>query len=127
MPWRGAPWSGTGRAGENPGDAAMAFLLAAAVVLAVAAGLCASAEIALFRMVRAGGRERARDGSNGNSSAVQAILPEPRRYLSGLLAVRVGAETPPGGVPTSALGKVLGPGWDTFLDGLSGTAAVPDA
>src|SRR5436190_8066215 len=115
MPWSGAPWSGTGRAGENPGDAAMAFLLAAAVVLAVAAGLCASAEIALFRMVRAGGRERARDGSNGNSSAVQAILAEPRRYLSVLLAVRMGAETAAVVVATAALVKLLGTGWHTFL------------
>ena len=54
-----------GEAGGDPGDAAMVWLLAAAVALAVAAGLCASAEIALFRMVRAGGRERAKDGPNG--------------------------------------------------------------
>jgi CBS domain containing-hemolysin-like protein len=124
MPWSGAQWTGTGQAGENPGDAAMALLLAAAVVLAVAAGLCASAEIALFRMVRAGGRERARDGSNGNSSAVQAILAEPRRYLSVLLAIRMGAETAAVVLATAALVKLLGTGWHTFLIAFAGMAAL---
>src|SRR5215470_14739400 len=125
MAWSGAQWSGTGRrAGENPGDAAMAWLLAAAVVLAVAAGLCASAEIALFRMVRAGGRERARDGSNGNSSPVLAILAEPRRYLSVLLAIRMGAETAAVVLATAALVSLLGTGWHTFLIALAGMAAL---
>jgi len=102
----------------------MAWLLAAAVVLAVAAGLCASAEIALFRMVRAGGRERARDGSNGNSSAVQAILAEPRRYLSVLLAIRMGTETAAVVLATAALVTLLGTGWHTFLIAFAGMAAL---
>ena len=109
---------------ENPGDAAMALVLAAAVVLAVAAGLCASAEIALFRMVRAGGRERARDGSNGNSSAVQAILAEPRRYLSVLLAIRMGTETAAVVFATAALVTLLGTGWHTFLIALAGMVVI---
>ena len=102
----------------------MAWLLAAAVVLAVAAGLCASAEIALFRMVRAGGRERARDGSNGNSSSVQAILAEPRRYLSVLLAIRMGTETAAVVLATAALVTLLGTGWHTFLITFAGMAAL---
>ena len=102
----------------------MAWLLAGAVALAVAAGLCASAEIALFRMVRAGGRERAKDGSNGYSSPVQAILAEPRRYLGVLLAIRMGAETAAVVLATAALVKLLGTGWHTFLIALAGMAAL---
>ena len=71
----------------------MAWLVAAAVALAVLAGLCASAEIALLRMARTGSRDRARDGSNGQSPQLQAVLAEPRRHLSVLLAIRIGAET----------------------------------
>src|SRR5215471_2154763 len=102
----------------------MAWLLAAAVVLAVAAGLCASAEIALFRMVRAGGRERARNGSNGNPASVQAILAEPRRYQSVLLAIRMGTETAAVVLATAALLKLLGTGWHTFLIALVGMATL---
>src|SRR5215831_10077436 len=101
----------------------MAWLLAAAVVLALAAWLCASAEIALFRMVRAGGRERVKDGSNGHSSSVQAILAEPRRYLSVLLAIRMGTETA-AVLATAALVALLGTGWRTFLIALVGMAAL---
>ncbi|HEV3068289.1 MAG TPA: CNNM domain-containing protein, partial [Streptosporangiaceae bacterium] len=102
----------------------MAWLVAAALALAVAAGLCASAEIALFRMVRAGGRERTRDGSNGHPPALQAILAEPRRFLSVLLAIRMGAETAAVVLATAAVVKLLGTGWHTFLIALAGMAAV---
>jgi magnesium and cobalt exporter, CNNM family len=102
----------------------MAWLFAAALALAVAAGLCASAEIALFRMVRAGGRERSRDGANGHPPPLQAILAEPRRYLSVLLAIRMGAEVATVVLATAALVKLLGTGWHTFLITLAGTAAV---
>jgi len=102
----------------------MAWLVAAAVALALAAGLCVSAEIALFRMVRAGGRERAKNGSNGNSSAVQAILAEPRRYLSVLLAIRMGTETAAVVFATAALVTLLGTGWHTFLIALASMAVL---
>ena len=81
----------------------MAWLLAAALALALAAGLCASAEIALLRMVRAGGRDRAKDGPNGHSPALQAIVAEPRLYLSVLLAIRIGTETAAVVLATAAL------------------------
>jgi CBS domain containing-hemolysin-like protein len=102
----------------------MAWLVAAAVAVAVAAGLCASAEIALFRMVRAGGRERGRDGQNGHSPPLQAILAEPRRYLSVLLAIRMGAETAAVVLGTAALIKLLGTGWHTFVIALAGMTAL---
>jgi CBS domain containing-hemolysin-like protein len=102
----------------------MAWLLAAALALAVAAGLCAAAEIALFRMVRAGGRDRARDGSNGHPPPVQALLAEPRRYLSVLLAIRMGAETAAVVLATAALVTLLGTGWHSFLIAFAGMAVV---
>jgi len=102
----------------------MAWLLAAALALALAAGLCASAEIALLRMVRAGGRDRAKDGSNGHSPALQAILAEPRRYLSVLMAIRIGTEIAAVVLATAALVTLLGTGWHTYLIALAGMAAV---
>src|SRR6266704_2674488 len=121
--WSRTAWSRTGRRACNPDDA-MAWLFAAALALALAAGLCASAEIALFRMVRAGGRERGRDGTNGDSPPLQAILAEPRRYLSVLLAIRMGTETATVVLATAALVKLLGTGWHTFLIALAGATVV---
>jgi len=75
-------------------------------------------------MVRAGGRERAKNGSNGYSSSLQAILAEPRRYLGVLLAIRMGTETAAVVLATAALVKLLGTGWHTFLIALAGMAAL---
>jgi CBS domain containing-hemolysin-like protein len=102
----------------------MAWVFAAALALAVAAGLCAAAEVALFRMVRAGGRDRAKDGSNGQPPRLQAVLREPRRYLSVLLAIRIGAETAAVVLATAALVRLLGTGWHTFLIALAAMAVV---
>jgi CBS domain containing-hemolysin-like protein len=102
----------------------MAWLVAAALALAVAGGLCSSAEIALFRIARAGGRDRARDGSNGHTPGLQAILAEPRRYLSVLLVIRVGAETAAVVLATAAVIGWLGTGWHAYLIALAGMAAV---
>ena len=102
----------------------MAWLVVAAVALALVAGLCASAEIALFRMARTSGRDRARDGSNGQSPQLQAVLVEPRRYLSVLMAVRVGAVTAAVVLMTAALVQWLGTGWHTFLIAFAGMAAL---
>src|SRR5215470_10092443 len=120
----GPQWSATGRQAGKPGDAAMGWLVAAAVALAVLAGLCASAEIALLRTARTGGRDRARDGPNGHSPQLQAVLAEPRRHLSVLLAVRVGAETAAVVLTTAALVQWLGTGWHTYLIALAGMAAL---
>jgi len=102
----------------------MVWLVVAAVALALVAGLCASAEIALFRMARTSGRDRARDGSNGQSPQLQAVLVEPRRYLSVLMAVRVGAVTAAVVLMTAALVQWLGTGWHTFLIAFAGMAAL---
>jgi CBS domain containing-hemolysin-like protein len=102
----------------------MAWLFAAALALAVAAGLCSSAEIAVLRLARGGGRERARPGPNGYSPRLQAVLSEPRRYLSVLLVMRVGSETAAVVLATAALVQLLGDGWRTFLIALVGMAAV---
>jgi CBS domain containing-hemolysin-like protein len=102
----------------------MAWLFAAALALAVAAGLCSSAEIALLRLARGGGRDRARTGPNGYSPRLQAVLTEPRRYLSVLLVMRVGSETAAVVLATAALVQLLGDGWRTFLIALVGMAAV---
>jgi CBS domain containing-hemolysin-like protein len=102
----------------------MAWVFAAALALAMAAGLCAAAEVALFRMVRAGGRDRAKDGSNGQPPRLQAVLREPRRYLSVLLAIRIGAETAAVVLATAALVRLLGTGWHTFLIALAAMAVV---
>ena len=102
----------------------MAWLFVAALALAVAAGLCSSAEIALLRLARAGGRDRARPGPNGYSSKLQAVLAEPRRYLSVLMVMRVGSETAAVVLATAALVQLLGDGWRTFLIALVAMAAV---
>jgi CBS domain containing-hemolysin-like protein len=102
----------------------MAWLFAAALALAVAAGLCSSAEIAILRLARAGGRDRARQGPVSYSPRLQAVLAEPRRYLSVLLVMRVGSETAAVVLATAALVGLLGDGWRTFLIALVAMAAV---
>ena len=102
----------------------MAWLFAAALALAVVAGLCASAEIAFLRLARAGGRDRGRPGPNGYSPKLQAVLAEPGRYLSVLMVVRVGSQTAAVVCATAGLVQLLGNGWRTFLIALVAMAAV---
>jgi len=102
----------------------MAWLFAAALALAVVAGLCASAEIAFLRLARAGSRDRGRPGPNGYSPKLQAVLAEPGRYLSVLMVVRVGSQTAAVVCATAGLVQLLGDGWRTFLIALAAMAAV---
>jgi CBS domain containing-hemolysin-like protein len=102
----------------------MAWLLAAALVLAVVAGLCSSAEVALLHLARAGARDRARPGPNGHSPRLQAILAEPERYLSVLVVTRVGSLTAAVVLATAALVGLLGDSWRTYLIALAGMAVV---
>jgi CBS domain containing-hemolysin-like protein len=102
----------------------MAWLFAAALALALAAGLCSSAEIALIRLARAGGRDRTRPGPNGYSPRLQAVAADPRSYLSVLLVMRVGSETAAVVLATAGLVQVLGNGWRTYLIALAAMAAV---
>ncbi len=73
---------------------------------------------------RAGGRDRARPGPNGDSAQLQAALAEPRRYLSVLLVLRAGSETAAVVLATAALVQLLGNGWRTYLIALAAMAAV---
>jgi CBS domain containing-hemolysin-like protein len=102
----------------------MAWLFVAAIALALAAGLCATAEVALSRLARAGGRDRGRPGPNGYSAKLNAVLAEPRRYLSVLMVMRVGSETAAVVLATVALVQLFGDGWRAFLIALAGMAAV---
>jgi CBS domain containing-hemolysin-like protein len=110
----------------------MVWLLAAAIVLAVLAGLCSSAETALLHLARAGSRDRARPGPNGHAPKgpnghapdLQAVLAEPGRYLSVLLVLRVGTLTGAVVLATAALVGLLGDGWRTYLIALAGMAVV---
>jgi CBS domain containing-hemolysin-like protein len=102
----------------------MAWLFAAALALAVVAGLCASAEIAVLRLARASGRDRGRPGPNGYSPKLQAVLAEPGRYLSVLMVVRVGSQTAAVVCATAGLVQLLGNGWRTYLIALVAMAAV---
>jgi CBS domain containing-hemolysin-like protein len=102
----------------------MAWLFVAAIALALVAGLCATAEVALSRLARAGGRDRGRPGPNGYSAKLDAVLAEPRRYLSVLMVMRVGSETAAVVLATVALVELFGDGWRAFLIALAGMAAV---
>jgi len=105
-----------GRAG--PGDAAVAWLIVAALVLALFAGLCASAEVALMRASRSGAGELARSRTGRRRRAatrLQAVLAEPARYLAVLLLARVSGETAAVVLVAAALEHWLGTGWHTFL------------
>jgi CBS domain containing-hemolysin-like protein len=121
-----------GRTG--PGDAAVAWLIVAALLLALLAGLCATAEVALMRVSASGlgelargrkgelarGRKgkpaRGRMGRRGHAPArLQAVLADPARYLAVLLLARVAGETAAIVLVAAALEHWLGSGWRTFL------------
>ena len=96
----------------------MVWLIVAAAALALGAGLCASAEVALMRVSRSGAGELARSRKgNGNRAAtrLQAVLAEPARYLAVLLLARVCAETAAIVLVAAALLHWLGTGWHVFL------------
>jgi CBS domain containing-hemolysin-like protein len=96
----------------------MAWLIVAALVLALFAGLCASAEVALMRASRSGAGELARSRTGRRRRAatrLQAILAEPARYLAVLLLARVSGETGAVVLVAAALEHWLGSGWRTFL------------
>ena len=96
----------------------MVWLIVAAAALALGAGLCASAEVALMRVSRSGAGELARSRKgNGNRAAtrLQAVLAEPARYLAVLLLARVCSETAAIVLVAAALLHWLGTGWHVFL------------
>ena len=96
----------------------MVWLIVAALVLALFAGLCASAEVALMRASRSGAGELARSRTGRRRRAatrLQAVLAEPARYLAVLLLARVSGETGAVVLVAAALEHWLGNGWRTFL------------
>ena len=105
-----------GRKGR--GEATMVWLIIAAAVLALGAGLCASAEVALMRVSRSGAGELARSRKGNRNRAatrLQAVLAEPARYLAVLLLARVCSETAAIVLVAAALLHWLGTGWHVFL------------
>ena len=102
----------------------MAWLVAAALVLALLAGLWAGTEVALIRVSRAGARELARAGERRGSRRLTAVLADAPVYLSVLLLVQVCCETAATVLVTAALLHWMGSGWRTFLIAGAVMAAV---
>src|ERR1039457_6525396 len=112
---RDAGQAATRKGRKGPGDASMAWLVVAAIVLVLLAGFCASAEVALVRASRAGTHALPPGADRDAFSRLQAILAEPSRYLSVLLLARVSCETSATVLMAAALLHWLGSGWRTFL------------
>jgi CBS domain containing-hemolysin-like protein len=93
----------------------MAWLIAAAVVLALLAGLCVSTEVALIRVARGGTGESGRTRAGGGAGRLTAVLAEAPVYLSVLLLIQICAETAATVLVTAALVHWLGVGWQAFL------------
>ncbi len=92
----------------------MGWLLVAAAVLAVFAGLCSSADTALLRVSRAGAKELATSASEP-SAPLQAVLAEVPKYIAVLLLARVAAELTATVFVTAALVQWLGLSWRPFV------------
>jgi magnesium and cobalt exporter, CNNM family len=93
----------------------MAWLVAAAVVLALLAGLCVSTEVALIRVSLGGTGELSRARAGRGSQRLAAVLAEAPVYLSVLLLIQICAETAAAVLVTAALVHWLGVGWQAFL------------
>jgi CBS domain containing-hemolysin-like protein len=90
------------------------WLVVAGVVLALFAGLCASADTALMRVSRAGAKELATSASEP-SPPLQAVLAEVPKYIAVLLLLRVAAELTATIFVTAAFVSWFGFGWRPFL------------
>jgi CBS domain containing-hemolysin-like protein len=92
----------------------MGWLILAAAVLALFAGLCASADTALLRVSRAGAKELATSG-NQAAAPLQAVLAEVPKYVAVLLLARVIAEIGATLLVAAAALHWAGPAWRAFL------------
>jgi CBS domain containing-hemolysin-like protein len=92
----------------------MGWLVAAAILLTLLAGLCVTGEVALARAARIGAQELAKSGRHGPAQA-EAVLAEGPRYLNMLLLLRITAEIAATVLLTAALVHWLGTGWRAFL------------
>jgi CBS domain containing-hemolysin-like protein len=102
----------------------MAWLVAAALVLVLLAGLCVATEVAIIRISRAGARELTRDGKGRGTGRLPAVLADAPVYLSVLLLVQICCETAATVLVTAALLHWLGPDWQAFLIAVAVMAAV---
>jgi CBS domain containing-hemolysin-like protein len=92
----------------------MGWLIVAAVVLVLFAGLCASADTALLRLSRAGAKELATSGNQARGP-LQAVLSEVPKYIAVLLLGRVAAEIAATLLVAAAVLHWAGPAWKAFL------------
>ncbi len=92
----------------------MGWLIVAAAVLSLFAGLCASADAALLRISRAGAKELGGPAREA-SAALQAVLAEGPRYIAVLLLARVAAELGATVLVTAVFVRSLGFGWQAFV------------
>ena len=87
----------------------MGWLAVAALALIAIAGCCATAEVALLRVSRAGAKELGRTAGK-RSTPLQDVLAEVPRYLSVLSLVKVTAEAGATVLVTAVLLDAIGPG-----------------
>jgi CBS domain containing-hemolysin-like protein len=99
---------------KGRGEGAMGWLAVAALALIVLAGCCATAEVALLRVSRAGAKELGRRTAAEGASPLQAVLAEVPRYLSVLSLAKVAGEAGATVLVTVVLLHVIGPGWRAF-------------
>ena len=92
----------------------MGWLAVAALALIVLAGCCATAEVALLRVSRAGAKELGRRTTAEGASPLQAVLAEVPLYLSVLSLARVAGEIGATVLVTVVLLHAIGPGWRAF-------------
>jgi CBS domain containing-hemolysin-like protein len=92
---------------------AIGWLVAAAVVLTFAAGLCASADSALARISRTRVQELVAQNRRG-AGRLQDVISDAPRYLNVLLLLRVICELSATIVVAAAFVQGLGPGWAAF-------------
>ena len=102
----------------------MAWLIAAAVALALLAGLCVSTEVALIRVARGGTGEIGRARAGDATRPLAAVLAEAPVYLSVLLLIQICAETAATVLVTAALVHWLGVSWQAFLIAAAGMAGL---
>jgi CBS domain containing-hemolysin-like protein len=102
----------------------MAWLVVAALLLTLLAGLCAATEVAFIRVSRAGARELTRAHGGRGAGRLPAVLADAPIYLSVLLLIQVCCETAATVLMAAALLHWLGSGWRTFLVAVAVMAAV---
>jgi CBS domain containing-hemolysin-like protein len=102
----------------------MAWLVAAALVLTLLAGLCVAIEVAFIRISRAGARELTRAREGRGTGRLPAVLADAPVYLSVLLLIQICCETAATVLVTAALLHWLGSDWQTFLIAVAVMAAV---